>query len=500
MSDVAVTGPPASRSRGHVFVVHGKIESVVHDVAIVSVGDEFAFSGSFDALLGTRQPAEPEGWPGTGFARSVERDDVWYVSVGGQRGLPVEDLVRRVREAVVAAAGFVTSTKGTRRVRPLVALPFVGLGGGGHHHHRGDVIRQLVRSLTEAAHERAIDVVLVTPDGSVHAAAQHVRRDLADRDGATYEKAAELGRRAARGELALFLGGGVSIPAGLPTWTELIEELAGHAEHLVQVDISRLNVLDQAELVQAGDPGFPTRVAAIIDRRDRPSLAHALLAGLRCREVVTTNYDRLYEKAVEAAERQATSVLPHSSAVGAGSWVLKMHGDVGSPESIVLTRRHFVQFDATTRPAGALLQTLLLTRHLLFVGASLTDDNVVRLMHEVQAYREHHGLPGQMGALLDVDADRARQVLWRDQLDWIEMDGGSLEERARSLEVFLDRVAMYASEDTSWLLDPRFAGLLEDEDEKQLARRSRDLYRSIGERGGAWEPLRRTLDELGAAR
>lgn len=484
------------------FVVHSKIEAVVHDVAVVSVGDELDLStGNWDALLGVREPQRPGEWPGPGYAKAVERDDIWYVSVGDHRGLPIDELVGRVREVVVTAAASAPRKEGTGRVRPLVALPFVGLGYGGHHHRQGDVIRQLVCSLTEAAYERGIDVVLVTPDASVNAAAQHVRRELVDRDGgATYAKAAELGRRAAEGGLALFLGAGVSIPAGLPTWTELIKELAGHARTLADVDISRLNVLDQAELLQAGDPDFPTRVAEIIDRRDRPSLAHALLAGMRCREVVTTNYDRLYEKAVAATGRDATSVLPHTSAVGAGEWVLKMHGDVGSPGSIVLTRRHFVRFDATTRPAGALLQTLLLTRHLLFVGASLTDDNVVRLMHEVQAYREHHRLPGKMGSLLDVDADRARQVLWQEQVDWIGMDGESIEERARSLEVFLDQVAMYASDDTSWLLDTRFDGLLDDEEEKALAQRSRELHRALERRGGAWDRLRRTLAELGAAR
>lgn len=502
MSSAATSASPARDRDGHVFVVHGKIETVVHDVAVVSVGDEFRFSGHFDALLGSRHPQMPDGWPERGYAQSVEHAAIWFVSVGGWDGLPVDQLVRRVREVVVAAAAAAPKEKDTRRVRPLVALPFVGLGYGGHRHQQGEVIRELVRVLTEAARKQKIDIALVTPDASIHAAAQHVRRSLVvdDERDARHQQATELGRLAARGELALFLGAGVSIPAGLPTWSELIKELAGRARALKGVDISRLNVLDQAELLQAGDRQFPARVAKIIERRERPSLAHALLAGLRCREVVTTNYDRLYEKAVEATGREATSVLPHSTALGAGSWVLKMHGDVGNPKSIVLTRRHFVRFDATTRPAGALLQTLLLTRHLLFVGASLADDNVVRLMHEVQAYREHHRLPGQMGALLDVDGDRARQVLWGKQLDWIPMDGEDLEERARSLEVFLDRVAMYASDDTSWLLDPRFDGLLQDQDEKELAVRARELRRTLAGRSGAWERLRQTLDELGASR
>lgn len=77
--------------------------------------------------------------------------------------------------------------------------------------------------------------------------------------------------------------------------------------------------------------------------------------------------------------RPVTSVMPWRDATPGHPWILKMLGDVARPDSIVLTRRHFVRCDAATRPAGSMLQALLLTRHLLFVGASLNDDNVSRL-------------------------------------------------------------------------------------------------------------------------
>ena len=54
-----------------------------------------------------------------------------------------------------------------------------------------------------------------------------------------------------------------------------------------------------------------------------------------------------------------------------------------------------MRFDA--RPAcGALLQSLLMTEHLLVVGVSLNDDNIVRLAYEVQAYRGAHKLEGHV--------------------------------------------------------------------------------------------------------
>jgi hypothetical protein len=68
------------------------------------------------------------------------------------------------------------------------------------------------------------------------------------------------------------------------------------------------------------------------------SLSHALLAGLPVREVVTTNYDRLFETAWEAAAAEPladqstfhvpcrTSVIPHDIQPHAARWLLKLHG------------------------------------------------------------------------------------------------------------------------------------------------------------------------------
>ncbi|MFW6773187.1 SIR2 family protein [Nocardioides sp. CPCC 205120] len=138
-----------------------------------------------------------------------------------------------------------------------------------------------------------------------------------------------------------------------------------------------------------------------------------------------------------------------------------MHGDVAHPSTIVLTRRHMVRYDAAFRPSGALLQSLLLTRNLLVVGTSMTDDNVIRLLHEVEVYRqEHHeGRSGTFGTVLDTDGDKVRAQLWKGQLEWLFMGDAAPEVSGyRGVELFLDRVALHGSRDSSWALDERFAG------------------------------------------
>ena len=494
-----------SRSRpssgGHVFVVRGHIERVVHDVAIVPTDSDFHIRGYWKPLLGEDTHRwRPRGWPRHGYAKAHGRDDVWFVSVGGRRSSGAEVIIDRAVAALhqIAAAGL---TPSRNRVKPLVAVPVLGIAGGGLGQERGDVVRRLLTALTDAASELELDVAVVTPDASVYGAAQHLRRHISrwPLPDSQVESAQRIGTAASRGDLALFMGAGVSIPAGLPTWDQLLTQLArGHGID-VGSGFGSLNALDQAQYLHTKIPNLGEAVAGIVRDATVPALGHVLLSALGCKEAVTTNYDRLYEAAIEMqrGKGNVATVMPWDHPQSGRPWILKMHGDVEMPKSIVLTRQQFVSFDAETRPAGALLQTLLMTRHVLFVGASLNDDNVVRLAYEVDRFRRSNGLEGAVGTLLDVDMDHVRQELWSGQLTWLEMSGSTIAERSRTLEVFLDAVAAHASDDASWLLDERFKGLL-DLDGK-LVREARALYRKAADAGPDWQELADALLALGAA-
>lgn len=480
---------------GHLFVVHGRLECLVHDAAVVPTDEEFTFAGTWGPLLVGTEPASlrPDGWPDDGWGRARDGRPLWFVAVGPE--VRTEELAERAAAVArdVVEAGV---TPGRNRVLPLLAVPVLGIEGGGHSEDRGEVIGRLLRALLDVASSCRLDVALVSPEHSVHGAAQHVRRTVraSDLPSEHDQEAARLGELARHGKLALFFGAGLSVPAGLPDWTTMLRRIAEEAG-VDPVTLGRLSRLDQAQLLQRRLPRLGDAVVRALGDRDRPSLGHALLAGLRCREAATTNYDGLYEQAVAAAGRDRPAVLPWEQATD--SWVLKLHGDVERPDTVSLTRRDLVRFDARARPAGALLQSLLLTRHLLLVGASLDDDNVVRLVREVEVFREECGLTGPVATVLDVDDDAARRELWEDQLTWVTLPGDDVAERARALEIFLDAVAARAADTGSWLLDPRFAGLL-DPAGRRTAGSGRRLRAEVEQRGEEWAELREALDRAGA--
>jgi SIR2-like protein len=493
---VAGCGDGSRRARGHVFAVHGRIERLRHDAVVVPTGPDLRLSRTWSSLLGEHherlRPADRAG-PAVRYGRSTET--VWFLDVNRPRGagLPwLLDGVRGVLEEVAAAVSC-----DPRRVLPLVVLPVLGIGAGGFGDDRGAVIRGLLRVADDVVGRHSVDIAFVTPDPAVYAAVQHLRRRHRrwPLDEVLLEAATTLAERACTGELALFFGAGVSMPAGLPSWRELLLLCLRACPDLDTAEFHALHPLDQGELLRRvlGDRFGP--IVAERSTAARHALGHALLAALRCAEAATTNYDQCFELAADAAGA-APVVMPWQAPRGRARWLLKLNGDVSHPESIVLARRDFIRNEALARPSASVLESMMLTRHLLIVGASLTDDNVLRLAHEVAEFRADYGsAPQPFGTVLDVEGSAARRQLWTGELDWLVMPGRDLPERARSLDIFLDAVAARASTDASWVLDERFEALLENGD-TDTARHTRALGRRIEDRE-PWRALRAALTRHG---
>lgn len=484
---------------GHLFIVHGRLGDLTCDAVIVTNDDRGILGEHWQAAIGVEEQTLDMS---TGWTRiDAATYPAFAVSIEAEYGVVLERIERCLGEIARYFEGR-ESSRG-RGALPLVVLPVVGIGEGGLSDHRGDVVRDLAAHLTTVADDQCMDIALVTPDPAVWSAAQYARRGSPSPLPADLEdQARRLGDLARQRRLALFMGAGVSIPSGLPSWHTLLERLAEEFDVAEELrSANDFSSTDKAGLIEkTSDGGFKEVVATQFAGEHRPSLLHTLIAALDPREVITTNYDLLYEKAVRATGRGIASVMPWESALEKHRWILKLHGDIQHPKQIVLTRHHMVRYDAANRPSASMLQSLLLTRHTLFVGVSMTDDNVIRLMHEVDEYRSVHEATSSetFGTVLDVAGDVSRARLWNDQLTWLDLEHASEDRGTRVLELFLDRVALHASQDSSWLLDERFAPLL-GADDKDLAQRARDLYADIAQRGGeAWLPLVEKMRDLGA--
>jgi hypothetical protein len=114
-----------------------------------------------------------------------------------------------------------------------------------------------------------------------------------------------------------------------------------------------------------------------------------------------------------------------------------------------------------------MVQAFLMTRHVLFVGFSLTDDNFHRIVDAVRRLRDSDRPPSHFGTTLTLGAGGLSEVLWEQDVRRVRMDDGleSTEgfptvEAARRLEIFLDYLVSQTRDAGHLLVGSRFDPLL----------------------------------------
>ena len=413
--------------------------------------------------------------------------------------------------ALTAGAAGPSAALELPRPRPLVALPTVGVGAGGGHGVRGAVLAGQLEALQAAlaGDDAGPDVALVCFDHEHYAAAQRARRSAGGdaRFAALLgpelqERVVALAAHARAGRLVPFVGAGVSMGAGLPSWVGLLDELIADAG--MEADrpaLDRLDLRDRAALIQSrlGAGRLAEILLERLGRARRVALQHQLLASLPVTEAASTNWDDLFERAWTAAGAGPVAVLPFDGRAADGSWIVKLHGTVrdGRLHGVVLTREDYLRFGAERNALAGIVQSLLLTRHMLFVGFGLNDETFHRIAHDVRLVLERTvGLQGAGAYATSLSPSRhsVSEELWRGQLDVLSTrrpeDGegrAGTAPAARRLEIVLDALGMHAVDPLGHLLDPTFDGAL-SEPQRRVAAVLRRFAADVGPASAALGP------------
>jgi tetratricopeptide (TPR) repeat protein len=200
--------------------------------------------------------------------------------------------------------------------------------------------------------------------------------------------------------LVPFIGAGLSMPMGFPSWKDFLTGLA--AECGTSDEVATLLAAGQyeeaAETVElALTPAiFHKRVTHTFGKRKSQAceLRGAVLAlpGLAGGPVVTTNFDYILERVFAEAGSPFEHVvwgsmvdLMRRAMVENEPFLLKIHGDAEDRSDRVLTKSEFEKRYAPGDPDGlrAQLGRLLQVRTLLFVGCSLGPDRTMDVLCDV---------------------------------------------------------------------------------------------------------------------
>jgi len=200
---------------------------------------------------------------------------------------------------------------------------------------------------------------------------------------------------------AVFAGAGLSIPAGLVNWKELLRSIASE----LGLDVDKEDDLITIAQFHVNERGGRHRInQALIDEfSHRAALTenHRLLASMPIRTYWTTNYDTLIEESLKDKQKKAdvkvtienmATTVPRRDAV-----VYKMHGDISLPDKAVVTKDDYELYDTTHHLFSMALQGDLVSKTFLFLGFSFSDPNLSYILGRIRCLlgenrREHYCL------------------------------------------------------------------------------------------------------------
>ena len=391
--------------------------------------------------------------------------------------------------------------KFNNRAKYLISLPFINNRGSGYFDITSEVIASTVDCLLNLANQNEdFDFLITTTDSKSYTMAQRyrleklnlfwencsdfIKNEIENENG----NIIRLAKLAAENKLVVFIGAGVSIGAGMPSWAGLLQELAeGCNINTNDNNWNSLDYLSKAELIekrmllkQQSGLSDETLGSWIAKRMDLPyySLQHSLLSLLKPSGVVTTNYDRCFEMAsidtlnviLSSSIKHHSKVVKTESAILSSKWLLKMHGCISEPNNIVLTRSHYLRYMEKNAALAGIVQANLLTSHMLFVGFSLDDDNFHKIMDSVRKAKRFNKNKQTVMDIHDYSATSIQlyeniyvKAIWEPAILPISMrsDDPSLPKdwsgAGRDVELYLDLLALSASKFAcNYILDERY--------------------------------------------
>lgn len=325
-----------------------------------------------------------------------------------------------------------------RRGKPLLALdPTSFFPSDIDSDTEKAVLKLLLETVFTFADDFGIDIALCVPETRVFITTTDMRAEHCPFEGGPFwmlsesqkSNAMSLAKSAKAGRLAVFVGAGISIPSGAPSWGGLLEALAVEANMNAEdmKSLKDLDYLDQPTILaeEMGEESFKKAIAKVINQSSRYTPAHALLKSLES-PAVTTNYDDLFEKAAESgSDDYAVPTLPWDSRQmlinrhTIKNSLLKLHGCVNHPESIILSRCDYMRYPDTAQALRGRLHGMFLTNEILFVGFSMTDDNVHKVIDDVRKVTYVDGNPpeSKFGTILTMTENKMFNRLWDQDFD-----------------------------------------------------------------------------------
>jgi hypothetical protein len=256
-------------------------------------------------------------------------------------------------------------------------------------------------------------------------------------------------------KLIVFAGSGISVPAGLPTWDDLLVKFISFCEELNDLlpaeDILGKLLRDAKEQTEE----YPTRVASVLKRRllelekeeaqniykafatwlrdtftAEPHENHRLIVRTNYPFILTSNYDSLLEKAAEEEgyhrlARLGSYTYTEADKIAAAVYqkqpsIIHVHGDNSgiALDEFVFTAEDYVKIRRAHPGFTLIMQTLFIDYSVLFVGYGGSDPHFEDFIENISYCLEWSDSASLPRSFLSLHKDKVGEVLskYKDRL------------------------------------------------------------------------------------
>lgn len=228
-----------------------------------------------------------------------------------------------------------------------------------------------------------------------------------------------------QGSLSFFVGAGVSMLSGQPSWTELLNNIKSICDEVVKKNVKKGDVDKLIDLVledkkknkitnsirdikskKNTDSGYNSSkdnyakaqvtfdalgcskekfseiVKFCFNENAEANEIHDKILSLNPASIITTNFDNLIEAACNSKYENYVTVASDDevSSIQGRHFILKIHGDF-EHKNIVFTEDSYLDYERNFSLISRILTSILATNIVVFIGYSLSDFNIRLLVN-----------------------------------------------------------------------------------------------------------------------
>lgn len=186
---------------------------------------------------------------------------------------------------------------------------------------------------------------------------------------------------------AIFLGAGMSVDAGLPSWKELFAPLANELD--IDIENTNYQIYDIAQFYanKFGKNELYKKIGKEINRILNSSKALDELCSMQCNSIWTTNFDHVLENNLNKAGKITNVISKEADLISCdlnkNINIFKLNGDIRDIQNAVITKSDLEKYKEYHDYFLAFFKRELITKTFLFLGYSFTDSLVLPCISEL---------------------------------------------------------------------------------------------------------------------